>query len=197
MTAPSPARVRASIAAGAVAGLGAGLVFATLHAFLIVPIWDRMMGGLFGAAVTGSVVGWAYAELYPEYPDVAASALFGSRYGALLWLAVVPVSLVDAVLHAAGVPPRYELVRVAVAVVLAVAAGAVWGWRRTGRKRAMAASAAATLGLTMAMGGPVPIAKNVWAFGIFLAVLPASTVAGAILGASVALLRRRAIAMAP
>lgn len=190
-------RTRDAVIAGAVAGFVAGLVFATLHAFIMVPIWDRMVGGLIGAALTGSVVGWAFAELYPEQPEIATSAMTGARYGALLWLAVVPVSLVDAALRAVGFLPRYELVGVVVAVVLAVAVGAVWGWRRTGRKRAMAASAGATLALTMAMGGPVPFSRNVWAFGMFFAVLPASIVAGAILGASVALARRRALAMAP
>jgi hypothetical protein len=197
MTSPTAARVRDSIVAGAVAGLAAGLVFAALHAVIIVPVWDRMVGSLMLAVLAGSVIGWSYAELYPEQSDVAASAWSGSRYGALLWLAVVPVSLADAALRAVGFLPRYELVGLVVAVAIAVAAGALWGWRRTGRRRGLAASAAATLALTMVMGGPVPFARNVWAFGIFLAVLPASIVAGAILGASVALARRRTTAMAP
>lgn len=43
---PTPlARIREAVVAGAIGGLGAGLVFAVLHAFIIVPIWDRMMGG--------------------------------------------------------------------------------------------------------------------------------------------------------
>lgn len=171
-------------------------MFAVLHAFIIVPIWDRMMGGLVFGAVAGAVAGWAFAELYPEQPDVKSSMVAGARYGALLWLAVTPVSVVDAMLRAVGFLPRYELVGVVLAVMIALAIGARWGWSRT-RRRGMVACAAATLALTLAMAGPVPIGKNIWAFGIFLAVFPASIVAGTILGASVALGRRRAAAIAP
>src|SRR5687768_4673303 len=195
---PTPlTRIREATIAGAVRGVVAGLVFAVLHAFIIVPIWDRMMGGLVFGAVAGAVAGWAHAELYPEQPDVTRSMVTGAKYGGLLWLTVTPVSVVDAVLRAIGFLPRYELVGVASAVLLAVASGALWGWFRTRHKRGMVACAAATLALTMAMGGPVPIGRSLWAFGIFLAVLPASIVAGTILGASVVLTRRRTAAMAP
>jgi len=197
MTPPPLARIREAVIAGALGGIAAGLVFAILHAFIIVPIWDRMMGGLVFGALAGAVAGWAYAELYPEQLDVTQSMVTGAKYGGLLWLAVTPVSLVDAVLRAIGFLPRYELVGVASAVLLAVASGALWGWYRTRRKLGLVACAAATLALTMAMGGPVPIGRSLWAFGIFLAVLPASIVAGSILGASVALTRRRAPAIAP
>jgi hypothetical protein len=195
---PTPlARIREAVIAGAIGGVGAGLVFAALHAFIIVPIWDRMMGGLVFGALAGAVAGWAFSELYPEQPDVKSSMAAGAKYGALLWLAVTPVSVADAILRAIGFLPRYELVGVAVAVIIAVAMGARWGWSRTRRKRGMVACAAATLALTVAMAGPVPIGRNIWAFGIFLAVFPASIVAGTILGASVALGRRHTEAIAP
>jgi len=197
MTALDVARTRDAVIAGALGGVAAGLVFATLHAFIIVPIWDRMMGGLVFGALAGAVAGWAYAELYPEQHDITPSMRTGAKYGGLLWLAVTPVSLVDAILRAMVILPRYEVVGVAAAVLLAVASGALWGWYRTRHKRGLVACAAATLALTMAMGGPVPIGRSLWAFGIFLAVLPASIVAGTILGASVALTRRRAAAIAP
>jgi hypothetical protein len=190
MTSAQLTRIRGAVLAGAFAGLAAGLVFATLHALIIVPIWDRMFGGLVGAAATGAVLGVAYVELYSPPDDVAAAALSGARFGALLWLAVAPVSLVDAVLRAVGFLPRYELAGVAIAVVLALSAGALWGWRRTRRRRGSLVVAGATMALTMAMGGPVPIGKSIWAFGIFLAVLPACVVAGMVLGAAIALTQR-------
>lgn len=197
MIPPPLPRIREAIIAGAVGGVAAGLVFAVLHAFIIVPIWDRMMGGLVFGTLAGAVAGWAFSELYPEQPDLKASMASGAKYGGLLWLAVTPVSGVDAILRAVGFLPRYELVGVFLAVIIAVAMGARWGWSRTRRKRGMVACAAATLALTMAMGGPVPVGRNLWSFGIFLAVLPASVVAGTMLGASVALTRRRAAAIAP
>jgi hypothetical protein len=162
-------------------------VFATLHALIIVPIWDRMFGGLVGAVATGAVVGWGYAELHPEPADVSASALSGARFGALLWLVVTPVSIVDAALRAVGFLPRYELAGVVIALALCITAGAIWGWRSTGRWRGTIAVAAATLALTLAMAGPVPIGRSIWAFGIFLAVLPACVIAGGVLGSLLAM----------
>lgn len=179
-------RLREAIIVGALAGVGAGLVFATAHAIIIVPIWDRMLMGLAWGAAAGAVAGWTYTELYPE-----SGAVTGAKYGAVLWLAVAPVSAVDAALRAAGVLPRFELLGVAIAVLLALVMGAVLGRYRTGRRRGMIAGAAAALLLTMAMGGPVPAARNARAFLIFLAVLPASIVAGTVLGTAIAFARRR------
>jgi hypothetical protein len=180
-------RLRMAILAGALVGVGAGLVFATAHAFIIVPIWDRMLGGLAWAAMAGAVGGWTFTELYGEQVDtgLGPAALAGARYGALLWLAVSPLSAVDALLRAAGILPRYELFGVVIALLLAVTTGTLLGWYRTRRVRGMIAGAAATLFLTFAMGGPVPIGRNARAFLIFLAVLPASIVAGTLLGAAI------------
>ena len=49
-------RLRAAMLAGGIAGIGAGLTFATLHAIVIVPIWDRMTTGLVFAAVAGAAL---------------------------------------------------------------------------------------------------------------------------------------------
>ena len=106
----------------------------------------------------------------------------GARYGALLWLAVVPVSLADAVLRAAGIARRYDPLADIVAVLLALAGGWILGHRIGRTRRAAVWGALATLLLTCAMGGPVPIARNLRAFGIWLAVLPACVVAGSALG---------------
>jgi hypothetical protein len=48
-------------------------------------------------------------------------------------------------------------------------------------RRAAIAGASATLLLTIAMAGPVPVGRSLRALGIFLAVLPAAVVGGAIL----------------
>lgn len=174
-----------AVFAGAVAGLVAALFFAAAHALIIVPIWDRMTGGLAFGVGAGAVAGWAYHELYGVTAQrVWSAALRGAIFGALLWLTVAPVSLVDAALRFVGFLPRYELAGVVIAVALAITSGAVWGWRGTKRKRGAVAVAAAALALTIAMGGPVPIGRSVWALGIFLAVLPAAIVAGAVVGIS-------------
>jgi hypothetical protein len=191
----TPTTTRYSLTAGALAGLCGALLFASAHAIVIVPIWSRSASGLAFGALAGVAAGWAYAQLGFDARVAAARSLgshlaIGARFGALLWAAVVPVTLADALLRALHVAPRYELIAVAVAVLLAVSAGAFLGWRMAHARRAMIAGAAATLLLTMAMGGPVPIGRGVRAVTIFLAVLPAATIGGAVLAALSSRLRR-------
>jgi hypothetical protein len=148
-----------------------------------------MWSGLASGSIAGMAAAWALVELEPEL--VAAhsprAAALGARFGVMVWLLVAPVTVADALLRAANVAEQSDVVQVGVAVVLAMGAGAAYAWRRTHRRRAAVAGAAATLMLTIAMAGPVPIMHSPRAFGIFLAVLPAAMVAGAVL----ALLVRR------
>ena len=178
--------------AGLGSGLAAALVFATAHALLIVPIWDRMLGGVAFAAVAGAGGGWAFGRIQAPTPRLGGMAALrrGAEFGALLWLAVAPVTLADVVLRATGVAPRYELIAVGVALVLALAGGWTLGSRLAGTRRAAIAGAVATLLLTCAMGGPVPIARNMRALGIWLAVLPACIVAGVVLASTARAWRR-------
>jgi hypothetical protein len=188
--------LRRNLIAGALAGLCGGIAFALAHAIVIVPIWDRSAFGLFSGALAGTVGGWAYSELAfdparsNEERGLWTHVGAGARFGALLWVAVVPVTLGDVLLRALGVAPRYELVAVGVAVALAIGSGALLGWRRVRTRRAAIAGASATLLLTIAMAGPVPVGRSLRALTIFLAVLPGAVVAGAILGALSWSLRR-------
>lgn len=186
---PSPVFL---LALGALVGVAAALVFATAHAFLIVPIWNRMFGGLAWGAGTGAIAAWTYTELYPELRSATMRTALrgGARYGALLWLAVSPVTAVDAGLRIAGLLPRFELVGVAVAVIGALAMGAFLGWRRTATRRGMIAGAAAVLALTIAMAGPVPIGNSPRAFAIFLSVLPAAAIGGGLVAGAISVLRK-------
>ena len=184
-------RLRAAMLAGAIAGLSAGLVFATAHALLIVPIWDRMMGGLAFGVVAGAGAAWAFTELYPEaQATLRSSAYAGARFGGMLWLAAAPATVVDAALRTTGVTESARWLEVPVAVLMFVTAGALLGRSRRPTRRAMAAGAAATLLLGLAMAGPVPIMRSPRAFLIFLAVLPAALVAGGVVGAAVGIARK-------
>lgn len=189
-------RVRLALIAGGLSGIAAGLVFAAAHAVLIVPIWNRMTFGLTSAAVAGLAAGWAFVELgfdpadAEQPPSWGTYAAAGLRFGALLWLAVVPVTLTDTALRFAGVAPRFELVAVAVALGLAVGGGLLLGRWLAGTRRAMLAGAAATLLLTVAMAGPVPLPNGRRAVAIFLSVLPACMIAGLLLGLAIRGLQR-------
>jgi hypothetical protein len=195
--------LRRDLVAGSVAGLVGAAGFAAAHAALIVPIWTRAGSGLLSGTLAGTVAGWAYAELGfdPARAGIqrrlAAHLGAGAAFGALLWLAVVPVTLADALLRALGVLPRYESAGVVLAVFLAIGAGALLGWRRTHTWRAVVAGASATLMLTIAMVGPVPVGRSLRAFAIFLAVLPVAAVAGAVLGTLSWSLQRSGASAAP
>jgi|GEM_PF-1663009 len=183
MRRPAP-EVAAGVLAGALSGVTGGLLFATLHAILIVPIWGRMTSGLVFGAVAGAGAGWAFAECFPGVIRVRSKRGVGSGalFGALLWVAVAPVTAADAILRSTGLAPRYELLAVAVAVVLAVAGGGGLGWVLTRRSRAALAGAVAGLLLIVAMAGPVPVGRGPRARNIFLAVFPAAVLGGIALG---------------
>ena len=187
-----PKHIRRALVAGFMSGLLGGLGFAAAHAVLIVPIWTRMGSGLAFGALAGASAGWALVELYPAVLNARPRtvAVLGAGFGALLWLLVVPVTAVDALLRAVGIARRDELVAVVVALVLAVSAGAAFGWYRTRRRRALVAGAVATLALTLAMAGPVPVANSPRALGIFFAVLPVASIAGGVLALLVRWLAR-------
>jgi hypothetical protein len=188
-----PEPVRRAVLAGFISGLVGALAFAAAHAVIIVPIWTRMGSGLAFGALAGASAGWALVELHPSVPTASrrTAAALGAGFGAVLWLLVTPVTAADALLRAVGIARRYELVAVGVALVLAIGAGAAYGWRRSHRKGATIAAALATLTLTLGMAGPVPVANSARAFGIFLAVLPAAALAGAVLALLVRWLARR------
>ncbi len=176
---PSP-EVLAAMLAGALSGVAGALLFATLHAIIIVPIWDRMTSGLGFGALAGAGAGWAFADWYPSAirTRTMRSVGVGARFGALLWLAVTPVTGADALLRAVGLAPRYELVSVAVAIAIAIAGGGTLGWLITRRFRGALAGAVAGILLVIAMAGPVPVGRSSRALNIFLAVFPAAVLGG-------------------
>jgi hypothetical protein len=183
-------RIRSSLLAGAIAGLGAGLLFAAAHAIVIVPIWSRMIGGLLFGIAAGTACGWAYAEL--KAPDASRSRLRdGATFGVLLWLAVVPVTLTNALLRHTGFAGAHKMSTDTVAVVLALAGGAALGWILSRRWRGALAAAAALLMITMAMGGPVPVGRSVRAVEILFAVLAAAVFGGIVLAYLEPMLRGR------
>jgi hypothetical protein len=169
------------VIAGGVAGLGAGLLFATIHAIVIVPIWGRMTQGLVFGVLAGMAAGWAFAELKVEHTPAHSRLRDGVTFGVLLWLAVVPVTLANAFLRHTGFAKTHEAITDTIAVILAVLGGSVLGWVLSHRRRGAAAGAAGVLMLTAAMGGPVPVARSVRAVEILFAVLAASVLGGIIL----------------
>ena len=182
---------------GLLSGLAGAVLFATAHAILIVPIWTRMGSGLLFGALTGVLGAWALIEIRPDVQTapIPKALTSGVGFGATLWFLIAPLSALYALLRTRGIMPRNELAEVGLAVLLATSSGAAFGWYHTRGRRGAAAGGLATLGLMLAMGGPVPIERSVRALGIFIAVLPAAALSGGALAAVVrfATLRRQGL----
>ena len=168
-------RTRSSTIGGGIAGLGAGLTFAGLHALIIVPIWDRMLMGLAFGVAAGLACGCAHGLLMPDSP---ARFRNGVTFGFHLWLAAVPVTLVNVWLRNIGFARTHESWTDAIAVALALIGGAVLGHVRSGSRKGVVCGALAVLLLTMAMGGPVNVGRSVRALEILFAVLIAAMLGG-------------------
>jgi len=154
--------------AGVLTGLASALAFATVHAILIVPIWTRMLNGVPFAILTGIAIAWAMdATAAARGPLTVAVA---GCFGGALWLTLTPATILENGLRLAGrrIP---ESLGVAAAVSLAVVSGGCVGWFVTRRRRGVLAWAGASLALTLAMGGPIPVvnaARAAWLHAAFL-----------------------------
>ncbi len=116
-----------------------------------------------------------------------AGLLAGLAFAALHALIIVPIwdRMLMGLAFGAGAG-----ITDAIAVLLAVSGGVAVAWLRARRVRSAVAMSLAALCLTLAMGGPVPVARSVRAAEIYLAVLVASLFAGVVLGALEPRLRR-------
>ena len=154
--------------AGVATGLAGALAFATVHAILIVPIWTRMLNGVPVAIVAGIAIAWAMDETAAARGPITLAE--AGRFGSALWLTLAPATIFENVLRLAArrIP---ESLGVAAAVCLAVLSGASVGWLLTRRRTGIIAWAVASLALTLAMGGPIPVvnaARAAWLHAAFL-----------------------------
>jgi hypothetical protein len=172
-----------ALVAGGLAGATGVLGFAAAHAWLIVPIWTRLAGGLPLGILAGGTLAWGLVEL--RWAGRCAGVAGGLGYGALLWLALAPHTGLVAAVEAAGLREAFAAWEVPAVCALAISAGAALGRTLARTRRAALALAAAVLSLALAMGGPVRVLHTPTAARLFLAFLPICAAAG--LGAAVAL----------
>lgn len=94
---------------GAVSGVAIGLIelvgFGVVHALAIVPIWDRLLGGLPLAIAAGLLLGWAYAEL-ASVPGLRRWRPLRLGYGVLVWGSTLR-ALVTGTLRRTGILPSW------------------------------------------------------------------------------------------
>lgn len=156
----------AFLIAGVIVGLIGVAAFGLVHAIIIFPIWRRLSGGLPFAIAGGLAMSWAYYELRTER-QAFATAWNGMAFGFLLWLTLFPMTAFGALARATGFHGEDDSWEIVVELLLAFGAGAVAGFLFGRRWRAALAVGAATVALTLAMGGPIPVTNSVRAAKLF------------------------------
>lgn len=167
--------------AGAAAG-GAGFTaFVLVHSLLVAPIWDRCAHGIPFALIAGIGLAWAFdAQTRDESRLIAA----GVRFGAVMFATLVPATIFANGCRLAGLHPN-DGAFVATSTAIAAASGAAAGQVIARRARE---TAAATIALTVAMAGQIPVvnsARAAWLFAAFLPICIAGGLALAICRLSV------------
>lgn len=148
----SVADVTPTIVAGAFAGSVALVVFVTVHAIWIVPIW-AMLSMLPVAALVGALAAWPF-EAIAQRGAVPAAPFDGLAYALMLLATLMPAAVFGAF---AGPVDREHISASAVLVplLLAAPAGAAMGGAMAGSSGALALSLAA-LALALTLGHNLP-----------------------------------------
>lgn len=164
---------RGAVSGAAVGGLGvAG--FGAVHALSIVPIWDRLLGGLPFALVAGTLLGWAWAAL-ASLPRLRHPRWLHRGYGVLVWATTLP-ALAFGTLRRIEALPGWLVAGETAATLALTALGAVlvarWlgaGWR-AGGWRVPLVFALGCCALLAGSGGPIPVANGGRAVALFVGV---------------------------
>jgi hypothetical protein len=175
--------LKRTLATGTLLGIvGVGL-FGAIHAWLIEPIWARLLGGLLFAIPAGIATTWCFVEM-AKARGSRVGWRYGLFFGVVIWLALVPMTVFAAWLRVAGLRGRLdgveEVLELAISAVTGFAVGLALGRSR----RAAIAFAVGVAGLVLAMAGPIPVTNSRRALALFAAFLPLYIVTGLLLAAA-------------
>lgn len=172
--------VRASLAASVGTASVALLAFGTMHAFWIVPIWSRLLGGLPFALAGALAVGWAYAEFLSAARIPRPALLGGLAFGFGAWIALLPTTAASIILRLTGVHDSHASLSTAAELAAALLTGFIIGRRLEAGRRPVLASMLALGTLLSVQAGPVPVANGWRSFGLFLLLAPLYAGCGAV-----------------
>jgi hypothetical protein len=167
---------------GVVVGLLAVLAFGAVHAWLVVPIWSRLVGGLPLAVAAAAALAWAF--------DRAADrrgwrTTQGFLFGVYMFGTLIPATAVDVAMRLNGLRLGDTAAGTAVGAAIFVLSGVTAGWIATREKSTALVFGLATIALMAVAGGPLPVtrsARGAWLSGGIACITAAA-------GASIALLR--------
>jgi hypothetical protein len=159
-------RLAAFLIAGALTGLLSVALFGVIHAVIIVQIWTRLSGGIPFAVGAGLAIGWAFYELRAGLNARVIGALV---FGFLLWATLIPMTLFGVIVRATGIHGQDDAWEVVIELVLTFSTGVTAGRLISGRWRAALALGMASLALTLAQAGPIPVMNSGRAASLFAA----------------------------
>ena len=157
----------AFLIAGAVTGLLGVALFGVIHAAIISPIWTSLPGGVPFGLVAGLAIGWAFYER--REPARNVGAIHALAFGLLLWATLLPMTLFGVIVRATGIHGQDDSWEVALALVLTIGTAVTVGRLISGRWRAALALGVASLALTLAQAGPIPVTNSRRAASLFAA----------------------------
>jgi hypothetical protein len=168
-------RIGRVVTEGTTVGMVGAVSFAAVHAMLIVPIWSRIPGGMVQAVPAGIALAWAFDQLVRVRNW--RTARHGAIFGAVLFLTLVPGTVFANVVRLAGAHPG-DWPGTAGTLAIAATSGGFAGWMLTRERRGSRALAIATLVLTIAASGPVPVVNSARAAWLFVGFVPICVAAG-------------------
>jgi hypothetical protein len=168
-------RIARVVTEGTIVGSVGAVSFAIVHAMLIVPIWSRIPGGMVQAVPAGIALAWAFEQLVRARNW--RTSTHGAIFGAVLFLTLVPGTVFANTLRLAGAHPG-DWPGTIGTLTIAAASGGLAGWILTRERRASRALAIATLVLTAAASGPVPVVNSARAAWLFVGFVPICVAAG-------------------
>jgi hypothetical protein len=188
-----PARTLQRLAPILIPGIAVSIVavlaFGTVHAWLIVPIWSRLAGGLPVALLGGLALAWAFDRV----ANVRGwqSPAHGLIFGVYMFGTLMPATAVDAALRLNGMRLGDTTPGMVGGVALFALAGFVTGWLSSRERATALVWAAAALALMIVAGGPLPIVRSPRAAALSLGVAGIVAVAGAAIAAIRSIVRHR------
>ncbi|WP_255195342.1 hypothetical protein [Halorarius litoreus] len=168
----------ATYAPGVAAGAAGLVVFLTVHAVLILPIWFVAPLGIVAAVVGGVAVNWAYRSVESHLPASLGGRWVALAGGAILvltpslvvaWAGEPYFTVVDGVRRAAGDGPTIAARFVVEFLLVTTLSGAALGWVVTRSRRGALAVAVAALAFALGPGHNLPF------FHLLYAPAPATT----------------------
>ena len=147
------------------------LLFGTLHAIVIVPIWRRLLGGLPFALVPAAGMTWFFTALRRS-ERLQSNWRHTLAFGALLWISVLPTTAVGLISRVSGFHRRFDTLETIVALAVAAGTGALLAHLFRLPMQLRVAGAALVVALVLAMAGPIPVANGMRPVLLWLGFLP-------------------------